>query len=485
LALLFLSRKYVDLQTKMKYVWFIAITACARFLVTAVSYPPGDGDLAWQRWLGRTILATHHIPRALGNEAFTAVGAAWTPQEWLFGIAAALGSAGIGWVVLAVSVAFCATATVIFVGYRTYKRGVPAVYAACAAVLVTLSQLASFGVRAQVVAWSMLALMLLIADNEGPWLWACVPVAVLWSNIHASAVLAPLLLGAITLGRFLDRGALEDRAWRERVRRGVCVTAASCVAVCCNPFGIGLPVYAVSLFANPIKKYISEWKVSGLGEDVFLWGALPILLCLVVLGCSSSRKISVGDMILLVAFTFLLFLAARNIPLFAIVAAPFVAQLLHEVVPIQREKSAATRLDRVAGIALPVFAVVMTFLVGYGLFRSSERTEITMPSHEVSALVKMPGEHRIMCVDFAWCSYFLGIPGQRVFLDGRADPYPPKVWREFASVAYLRPEWRTVLDGYRVNAVVTRRATPTDQALALTRQWKDAARDQKFRLWIR
>ncbi|HEY0798649.1 MAG TPA: hypothetical protein VGD50_05835, partial [Candidatus Baltobacteraceae bacterium] len=107
----------------MKYAWFVLAIMAARFSVTAVNFPPGDGDLAWQRWLGRTILATHHIPRHLGAESFTAVGSPWTPQEWAFGIFAQFGSSGTAWTLFALAVSACAIAALALVALRAARRG--------------------------------------------------------------------------------------------------------------------------------------------------------------------------------------------------------------------------------------------------------------------------------------------------------------------------------------------------------------------------
>src|SRR6185437_11515598 len=60
------------------------------FAVLGLLMPPGDGDLWWQRWLGETILATHHLPTALGPETFSAAGAPWIPQEWLLSVLVAV-----------------------------------------------------------------------------------------------------------------------------------------------------------------------------------------------------------------------------------------------------------------------------------------------------------------------------------------------------------------------------------------------------------
>jgi hypothetical protein len=335
----------------------------------------------------------------------------------------------------------------------------------------------SFGVRAQVVAWPMLALTLLLLDNEGPWMWALVPVAALWSNLHASAMLAPLLAAAVAIGRWSEDGAITAR-----VARSLAVTAATALAICVNPFGIGLPEYALSLFGSPIKAHISEWEPTNISMISFAVGSLPLLLGAIVLGVVGRRSRS--DALIVAAFTFLLFFAARNIAVFAIVLAPLVAASMTQALGLTVERAPQTRLDWVGKYGLPSFAVLLAVVVGLGLYRSEARTELTMPYKEIAALVQLPGEHRIFCADFAWCSFFIGTPHQSVFLDGRADPYPPEVWNDFIAIAFLQPHWRERLDARGVNALIAERGKPIDQAMGLI-GWRKVTQDQKFRLWVR
>lgn len=464
----------------MKYAWFVAAIISARFIVTAIDFPPGDGDLAWQRWLGNIILTTHHIPRALGSEAFSAVGAPWTPQEWLFSTMLALAGER-AWPLFAGIVALCPVSALLLTAYRAVRRGAGPLEVAFITAAVGTAFFDSFGVRVQVVAWPMLALFLLVLDNEGPWLWAAVPIAMLWSNLHASVMLAPILAGTVAFARLL-----EDRSWTPRVARSVLVSAAVGVAICCNPMGIELPLYALSLFASPIKNYISEWKPTDLGEYAFSYGAFPMLLCALALGVvKPGRKHAAADALLFAAFTCLLFFAARNIAIFAIVAAPMVACALSEVfAPLQRDVS-TERIDRIMAVALPLFVAVLASFISFHLLHDPQRTELTMPFREIDAVAKMPEERRVLCADFAWCSYFLAIPHEKIFLDGRADPYPPAVWKDFVKVAYLRSGWKGVLENYRVDTVISARASALDQALRVTSPWKEVTHDQKFRLWVR
>ena len=79
----------------------------------------------------------------------------------------------------------------------------------------------------------------------------------------------------------------------------------------------------------------------------------------------------------------------------------------------------------------------------------------------------------------------MGNPHTRVFLDGRADPYPIKVWNDFIEVAKVGPTWREQLDDYKVDAIITQRNGPLDQALIATHGWRSAFADDRYHLWLR
>ncbi|MGB7049557.1 MAG: hypothetical protein WBD57_14625, partial [Candidatus Cybelea sp.] len=50
------------------------------------------------------VLQTHRLPTALGSETFTAAGAPWVPQEWLFSVIVAVATNLHLFTVLAVAV---------------------------------------------------------------------------------------------------------------------------------------------------------------------------------------------------------------------------------------------------------------------------------------------------------------------------------------------------------------------------------------------
>ena len=468
----------------MKYAWLVLGVFAARFLSTAIAFPPGDGDLFWQRRLGASVLANHAVPRALGNEAFAAPGAPWVPQEWLFGIAAYLGRSGWGWDVFSGACALAALAALTIACLHAVRRGASPVDVAICVALAGIALFESFGVRAQVAVWPLLALFLLLLDIDGPWCYAAAAVAAVWSNLHASAMLAPILAGMVAFG-----SALDERRIGKRTRRLAIVAVLCAVAICCNPFGWDLPRYAIGLFNNPIKSYITEWKVTDIDDLSFVGGALPLLLLAMILGTRGTPEAPNDrrwrDFLLLGVFGFLVLSAARNVNIFGIAALPIVASALARRnffgLVAQRPP---TRIDRIAAVAFPVGTFAVAIAIAARLI-STTPPATGLANAPLAALSKMPGDHRVFCADFAWCSLLLGVPHESVFLDGRADPFPRDVWEDFARVIRLEPSWRDILARRGVDTVVAKRYSPLDQALELARGWRPAYTDKDYRLWLR
>jgi hypothetical protein len=464
----------------MRYAWLVIAILGARFFSTALTYPSGDGDLAWQRWLGAIILRTHALPSALGAETFTAAGAPWVPQEWLFSIAADLGRTGLGWTLFAGSAGAAAVVALSLAAAHAARRGASQRAILLCLALAGIAFFESYGVRAQVLAWPMVAGFLWLLDLDGPWAYAALAVAAAWANLHASAMLAPVLAGLAASGSFLD-----ERGPGPRTRRLALIAAGSLLAICCTPLGWELPKYAIGLFNNPIKSYINEWKVTDIDDSSFAFGVLPLLMVAMLCSVRAAGR-RWRDVVVLGALAFLVLSAARNVAVFAIVALPIVAPALSRRVAFftAAPKRAPTPLDRFMSAALPIGAFAMAAVVAALLVRSAPPAT-GLANAPLEALVATPGEHRLYCADFAWCSLVLATPNVRVFLDGRADPYPASVWRDSVAILRVQPDWLAVLARRGVDAIVVSRGTPLDQALALAPPWHVAYVDATYRLWLR
>lgn len=466
----------------MKFAWIVLSVLAVRFVLLALAFPAGDGDLVWQQSLGAHILREGRIPNSLGAETFAAAGAAWTAQEWLYGLGVALTKEYGVWSVFAAGAAAAAIGALVLTAQRAAARGASPLATAVVTALAGICMFESFGIRAQVIAWPLLAATLFLLEVEGPLAYLVIPLAALWSNLHGSAMLAPVLATLAALGAYLDDGALSPR-----VRRLGTIAAASGVAICMNPFGLGLPLFALSLFASPIKAFINEWKVTDIADPSFCLGAFPLILA--AAAADPSKRMPWRDRLVLGAGIFLLLTAARNIAIFGIIIAPFAARGLDRLpalLPRRVEQPLSARAVKIADRAIPAFAFTVAAIVGAMLWNNREaRRDEHFPTAALAALGKLPGEHRLFCVDFAWCSFDARTPRTRIFLDGRSDAFPIDVWRDFAAIAAPRPNFRERIAVRGVDAIVTERGAAIDAALHALPEWRDAFSDAKYRLWVR
>ena len=430
----------------------------------ALRVPPSDGDLGWQHWLGVQILGGG-LPHALGAESFSAQGARWVPQEWLFSSLLALAVAhGIAWL-FALAVGACAVLALGCVALRCARYGAHPAAVAFVLIFVGVAMSQSFGVRVQVIGWAMLAAFLLALDFGGRLRWTAILIAVLWANFHASAVLAPLLAAAAAFGSAVQgdrRGAVH----------GIMLAAGCAFAVCATPLGTSLPLYAVELAHSPIRHWIHEWRPTGFADLGFVLGALPLIALAALAVPRSWRAIALAA-----PFVYLTVVAVRNVPLAAIACAPLAAVALTALLP----SLAAWRPIRSRMVATA--AIVAAFLtVGTANAIGARGVHDERPLSAIAQLAGLPGRHRLLCEDFAWCGPALDTGRVAVFLDGRADPFPPSVWTDYDTVIHVRAGWRRVMRRYAVGALLVHRDGALDRA-AERDGWR-VARDGPIRLLL-
>lgn len=450
----------------MKRLSAISVAGATAWMIAfAVRVPNRDGDPFWQRWLGERILREHALPRALGNETFAASGAPWTPQEWLYSLLLAITqNRHVPWMMPAV----CGLAAGIALGavaIRCRRRGVSDLYTSAAVFACMLAMLQSFGARPQVFGWAGLSLLLLFLEVDGVAAWASVPLTIAWANLHASVLLAPVVALLFAIAR--------------PSRRRFAIAVGCALAVFATPLGADLPRYAIDLATSPIRASIAEWAATSVNSFAFVAGALPLLLMLVIF----ARDLSARDRLLAVAFVPALFFAVRNVPVFALALAP----IAFGAVPATRRAVAENRRTALASgvtTACVAAALAATSVAAWRMAPSMP----SIPSAVAQSLVNSAETRpRVFCEDFAWCSVFLSpATPARVFMDGRADPYPPALWQKYRDVIDGRRDWASILDGYRINAILVRRDSALDSLLAARAPaWAPLAVDRQARLYVK
>ena len=431
---------------------------------------PGDGDLYWQRWLGDAILQLHRLPQALGAETFTSAGVAWIPQEWLFSILVALAmNHGL---FLFFALMLSAVPIAILGSIYLRSREASNVEAIAAALLFSgVALLESFGVRAQVLGWGCFAAFMLFVERRDRWAYLSFPVAIVWANLHASVMVAPAIVLTRVAASFAEGGFRGLRTGRD-----IYLLPLTLLATLCTPLGLKLPAYALSLVGSPIRHFIVEWQPSGIHDGSFLFGALPLAVMILAGGSKNVNRSKVQSYPAALLFIATLF-ASRNIPLFAICAAPLAAKGLGIRFPDLR--AFGDRIRSLEPAALTSIGVAVVLSASFLLW--AQRHEPSrLPNSAIASLAADRTNHRVFCENFAWCSLALQYRNLRVFMDGRCDPYPLDVWQSYVAAIGLKKSWGETLHRYRVDAVVTSRGGAFANALAKDPEWRAAFRDSGY-----
>ncbi|MGA2760249.1 MAG: hypothetical protein ABSF08_08035 [Candidatus Cybelea sp.] len=430
---------------------------------------PGDGDLYWQRWLGELLLQTHRLPTVLGSETFTATGAPWVPQEWLFSLIVALAARHGLFLFFSILVSALPTAILWSVFARSRDTAWPAAIGV-ALFFCGWSFMQSFGVRAQVLGWALFAAFLFFLERRDRWYYAAIPTAILWANVHASVALAPGIVAARLAATALGgAGAL-------RTSRDLLMFPAVLLAMICTPLGLRLPAYAIALSVSPIRHFIEEWQPAGFGDISFVLGALPLALAALLAGKVMlwEKRSELFPAALLFGATLF---AARNIPLFAIAAAPLAAVGFSHQFPQLRRVRASLQEMQPLGLATIGIAIV---LAGIAMTLLQRREPPRLPAAAIAALGADRVEHRLFCENFTWCSLALQYPSLRVFVDGRCDAYPVRIWQQYGTALKGGDSSNRVLRDYRVDAVVATRGGAIAQTLGKSGAWTIASQDRAY-----
>jgi hypothetical protein len=261
-------------------------------------------------------------------------------------------------------------------------------------------------------------------------------------------------------------------AWKRpnvRARLLLCVFVP--IAILCTPLGVHLPQYAFGLLDSPIKQYINEWKPISTSTQTVA-GVLPLLL-LLLYGVPRLWRERPRDLILSLLMAAWGIAAARNISVFAIVAA----------VPVALATGVGEGWEdpldrRPLGTLALACTILLAPVLGWIAYHANPMfVPWPAPQRTVAALAARPGEHRLLCAEYSWCAIALGEPNVRVFIDGRADPYPPHVWAAYTTIESLSPQWHQTLEAYNVNALIAWHGGRLEQAMQTLHDWRQLPQD--------
>ncbi len=317
----------------------------------------------------------------------------------------------------------------------------------------------------------------------------------LWANLHGAFVFGFAVIGVHLIGTVVSWAcatAEQRPALRHRATILGVVGVACFLASLLNPNGWTLPVQIVRCMSSPlIMGFAQECLPVSFRDPTMLPFLLEVVLALLMLWIVRPR-LSVTDALLLIVWVGLSLHIARNVPLFALVATPILAEhwnaYLRTASPsrfVRRYRSfsaSLTSVNQMAGArGLPVLAIVAMILIlaKPQLFggRPLLRTELPADRYPIGAvefLRQSPNAVRgEMFNDYMWGGYFtLAMPERKVFIHPILVVYGEELVREFNQVNYVQPDWEDVLKKYHVGWTILPRDHQLNRTLAQRSDWK-------------
>jgi hypothetical protein len=396
--------------------------ALAPFALSNRSAIFDDGDVSWHIATGRWILQ-HGIPTA-DPFSHTMNGHPWVAHEWLPDIVfgAAFNVAGFAGVAAVVGLALLALFAILAVWLR-HKVSAPLLVIAMLAMVIVLAPF--LFARPHVLVWPLVAgwtaMLLHYRDSRrAPPLPAAL-LMTLWTNMHGSFPLGLVIAGAIALDSLVEAG------WPRRLlSRWLLFSLASIGAALLNANGVPGLTYPFATLGMETLPAIQEWNPSNPSDTPWFYATV---IAAVGFALYRGVRFSLGELLLMLFLLAMAFLQVRHQSWLAIVAVL--------ILPPRMAKQRATTLGAnpdlpARTLMIGLSAAALLLVAGRFLFPVIPADNGFNPK---AALAHVPPALRARPV---FNEYSFGGPlilaGIRPYIDGRADMYGDKFFRDYLAV---------------------------------------------------
>jgi hypothetical protein len=464
-----------------------------------------DGDTGWHIRTGQWIAGNHMVPmRDLFS--YSKPDGVWYAWEWLSDLLFAWLNAHGGLAAVAM-MAILIISTTFSIVFRLARRNSNAIVA----ILITMVAAAASSIHwlARPHLFTLLFLALFYAALERvragqtKYLWALPAATALWTNLHGGFVVGIVTIGAYGVGELLKMALDPDAATRREARvaatRYILCAFACLAASLLNPYTYRLHLHLFGYLRDPYaSQHIQEFLSVSFHHPIAMFFEALLLLGAGVAFWSFRRR-SYVEAALIVAFAHGALLAARNIPLYAIVAAPPIAAMIGEWLAAlphfetaawlraagRKCNSAAARLTETDLIGRwHILSAAGVAMLATLLFAphppEAFRPEFDPKNYPTAAVARISrGEFglgnppRIFTSD-QWGDYLIYrlYPRTRVFIDGRSDFYGADFEQKAVDALNVKDGWEATLARFEVDTILLPPGAPLSGALKISRNWR-------------
>jgi len=321
-------------------------------------------------------------------------------------------------------------------------------------------------------------------------LFALPLIMIIWVNMHGSFMVGFSLLWAYWLEAWVQ-------GQRARLRQLVQVTVLCSLALLCNPYGIGLYQAVMGTMGSVMKMQISEWQPYNIGIS----NASAAWVIMMILSAGfASKRIPLADKLITGLWLVALLMAVRNIAIFIVVSAPFMALSLQEL----SNKLESFRLPRpdirqqLARPGLHVKLGMLALLVPIASFWTldairADRSYVVGTGQDVTQAVRWFAEHckgKRFLNDYDYGGRIIYETGGScpVFVDGRAGTvYPESLLSDYLDFKELKPGWFELIERYGIDGMFLGNGTVFARAYAdgqYRDKWQEVYRDNVASIYL-
>ncbi|HEX3748473.1 MAG TPA: hypothetical protein VHW09_31315 [Bryobacteraceae bacterium] len=463
-----------------------------------------DCDTGWHIRTGDWMLTNRLIPTH-DVFSFSKPNGVWYAWEWLSDLIFS-GLNHLGGLRAVVLLAVLLLSVIFTLVFRMAKRRAGSVVAIVITVLAVASSSVHWLARPHLFTLLFLVLFFYWLERvrAGATRIAGIPYFVLlpaatmvWTNLHGGFIVGIVMVAVYGAGELLTMAFSADPAARRPAARRAAAwfgVALACLAASlANPYGWRLHVHLFEYLRDPYaSEHIAEFfTLSFHHPAAVFFEPLLVLSALSIFWFASRGRYT--ESLLLVLFAHAGLLAARNIPLFAIVSTPLVAEAVEAWLvrlpqcqvagwlrlaaarfnEVCAQTTATDSLPRLHAISAAGFALVAAILFAPAPpkhFRA-EYDPKSYPAAAIEVLRHVPSAR--IFTDDEWGDYLIWrlYPTGKVFVDGRSDFYGDDFENKYIDVLNVKRGWEQILDGFGVNTILLPPSTPLSGVLKESSHW--------------
>ena len=440
------------------------------------AFDTADPDLWGHIRFGEEIWVTKSIPQ-VDQYSYTAYGREWINHEWLsevlmYGVYHILGPKGLLIVKIIIGLA------IVFVLMRMIhnQRCDPLIFAIVFVISVSVIS-PGFMTRPQILTYFFTAFYLFVfhlyLEGKKNLLWSLPLIMIIWVNSHGGFLVGIGIFSIIVISEiFLGFVKKHDPRHLRDLITWLFITGFSTLI---NPFGIRLIAFLYESLS--VSRNITEWgPVSIFDFSYFRLKSLSVLFVLSIFAKKGGYRYR--EIVIIAIAMIYGFLHQRHTPIFAILAAPFLAVKLSD---IWKRLGLKRRLNSFSSHL--VLCIVISLIIGYQLSYTSNRyiktgfNIIVDPNiYPVRAIRFIKANHvrGNMLLPFEWGEYAIWklYPDCRVSIDGRfRTVYPQEVLDDQFMAFKSEKAWDRLLDKYPSDIILARRNYISRRMVTERKDW--------------